>query len=136
MSKIIALPILAISIVLAACGASATEPPSGSSYSITTTSVAGVQSLSAIVPPSIIDSGPDMTPIPGSTAFPASTSLSGNTPAAPAKVVVIVEQPGVGTDVGDTLPRFEFTLFDGTKRSTAQLSSQGRPIFLFFFATW
>jgi len=57
-------------------------------------------------------------------------------PAAPAIAVVIVEQPAVGTDVGDTIPHFEFTLFDSTKSSTAQLSSQGGPVFLFFFATW
>ena len=136
MSKIIALPILAISIVLTACGASATEAPSGSSFEVTTTSIAGVQSLPAIVPPSITDSGPDMTQILGSTALPAPISLPGSTLVPPAKAAVIVEQPGVGTEVGDTVPHFEFTLFDGTTRSTAQLSSQGRPVFLFFFATW
>jgi len=51
-------------------------------------------------------------------------------------VAVVVEQPSIGTDVGKTLPQFEFTLYDGTKKSTAQLSSIGRPVFLFFFATW
>ena len=44
--------------------------------------------------------------------------------------------PAVGTDVGKTLPQFEFTLSDGTKKSTAQLADQGKPVFLFFFATW
>ncbi|SUZ80266.1 uncharacterized protein METZ01_LOCUS33120 [marine metagenome] len=34
------------------------------------------------------------------------------------------------------MPHFEFNLFDGTKRNTAQLSSQGQPVFLFFFVTW
>jgi len=47
-----------------------------------------------------------------------------------------VEQPKVGTAVGKTVPHFEFTLIDGTKKSTAQLASQGKPVFLFFFATW
>ena len=134
MSKIIALQILLISIVLIACGSSATEAPSASSFDVTTTSTAGVQSFQAFVPPSVI--GPDSTPIPGSTALTASIGNTPVPPAAPAKAAVIVQQPGVGTDVGDTVPHFEFTLFDGTKRSTAQLSSQGRPVFLFFFATW
>lgn len=41
-----------------------------------------------------------------------------------------------GTDVGKKIPDFEFTLFDGSVQSTAQLSSQGQPVFLFFFTTW
>ena len=40
------------------------------------------------------------------------------------------------SEVGKKIPDFEFTLFDGSVRSTAQLSSQGQPAFLFFFATW
>jgi cytochrome oxidase Cu insertion factor (SCO1/SenC/PrrC family) len=56
--------------------------------------------------------------------------------AVPPKADVIVDQPEVGTVVGKTVPHFEFTLIDGTKRSTAQLASQGKPVFLFFFATW
>ena len=40
-----------------------------------------------------------------------------------------------GSEVGKKIPDFEFTLFDGRVRSTAQLSSQGQPAFLFFFAT-
>lgn len=47
-----------------------------------------------------------------------------------------MDQPEIGTTVGKTVPHFEFTLIDGTKRSTAQLASQGKPVFLFFFATW
>ena len=41
-----------------------------------------------------------------------------------------------GSEVGKKIPDFEFTLFDGSVRSTAQLSIQGQPAFLFFFATW
>ena len=41
-----------------------------------------------------------------------------------------------GSEVGKKIPNFEFTLFDGSVRSTTQLSSQGQPAFLFFFATW
>ena len=42
----------------------------------------------------------------------------------------------VGTQVGNTLPHFEFTLLDGDKRSTEQLAADGKPVFLYFFATW
>ncbi len=54
----------------------------------------------------------------------------------PATAAVIVNQAGVGPDVGDPVAHFEFALFDGTERSAAKLSCQGRPVFLFFFATW
>ena len=70
---------------------------------------------------------------PPATPVPAPNSASA---AAPAKAAIIVDQPGVGIDVGSTVPHFEFTLIDGTRQSTAQLASQGRPVFLFFFATW
>ncbi|NQW24228.1 MAG: hypothetical protein HQ475_12365 [SAR202 cluster bacterium] len=50
--------------------------------------------------------------------------------------MVIPDQPEVGTDVGKTVPSFEFKLADGTIHSTAQLASQGRPAFFFFHATW
>ena len=44
--------------------------------------------------------------------------------------------PAVGTSVGNTIPHFEFMLVDGTNISTAQLASEGQPVFLFFFTTW
>ena len=79
------------------------------------------------------------TPMPTATASPPPTALASptNVPIptnAPNPTPFI--QPKFGNSVGDTLPHFEFTLIDGTMRSTAQLSSQGRPVFLFFFATW
>ena len=42
----------------------------------------------------------------------------------------------VGTQVGNTLPHFEITLLDGDKRSTERLAEDGKPVFLYFFATW
>ena len=74
------------------------------------------------------------TPLP--TATRASTLESESSPNTAPAIAVAVDQPEVGTSVGKTIPHFEFTLADGTKRSTAQLSSQGRPVFLFFFAVW
>jgi len=45
-------------------------------------------------------------------------------------------QPRFGIDVGDTVPHFEFTLSDGSRQSTTQLASQGKPVFLYFFTTY
>ena len=45
-------------------------------------------------------------------------------------------QPKFGIDVGDTVPHFEFALSDGSKQSTTQLASQGKPVFLYFFTTY
>ncbi len=44
--------------------------------------------------------------------------------------------PEVGTNVGNKIPHFEFMLVGGTNISTAQLASEGQPVFLFFFTTW
>ena len=97
----------------------------------------------ALTPPSDSAAIPASTPLPDTTTIPTSTPQPSPTPEPtpvptepPPRVAVIVEQPEVGTGVGKTLPHFEFTLIDGTKRSTAQLSSRGQPVFLFFFATW
>lgn len=74
---------------------------------------------------------------PASATSPAINTGATPTPAAgPTTDAPLVAQPKLGTNVGETLPPFEFALFDGSVRSTAQLASQGRPVFLFFFATW
>ena len=64
-------------------------------------------------------------------AVPASTQNPGQI-AAPISNIA----PEVGTNVGNTIPHFEFMLVDGTNISTAQLASEGQPVFLFFFTTW
>ena len=74
------------------------------------------------------------TPLP--TATRASTLESESSPSTAPAIAVAVDQPEVGTTVGKTLPHFEFMLVDGSRGSTAQLSSEGQPVFLFFFATW
>ena len=81
---------------------------------------------------SATESLPTLSP----TATPAATLESENSLKTAPAIPVMIDQPEVGTTVGKTIPHFEFTLADGTKRSTAQLSSQGQPVFLFFFATW
>ena len=165
MARLLALPLAAIVIGILACGTTATEvlpnsapatspvqvptdaPAADSGAQSTPTSVTTV--TSSLEPTPDVPgptSPPDSTVAAASTAFPDSQTATspprttpGPTPAptvAPPKLAIIVDQPGLGTDVGKTLPNFEFTLFDGTRRNTAQISGQGRPVFLYFFATW
>ena len=144
MSRIFALPVMAVVLGLLACGASATKAPlapstSGDSQvstrtpSDTAAPTSEVNTAGGAVAAQASDSLP--TPEVGATATPVPAPNSPSA-AAPAKAAIIVDQPGVGIDVGSTVPHFEFTLIDGTRQSTAQLASQGRPVFLFFFATW
>lgn len=47
-----------------------------------------------------------------------------------------ISDPPVGSNVGNAIPNFDFTLIDGTTQSTLQLAEEDTPVFLFFFATW
>ena len=42
----------------------------------------------------------------------------------------------VGRDVGERVLDFSITLEDGTVRTTQDLLSAGRPVFIYFFTTW
>ena len=151
MSRLLALPLMAVVIGVLACGTSATQPPT------TATQASPAVQSPTNVPPS--DAAPASSPTGVSTAtlaagpthVPASTPLSQSTvapglapapvptvmpTAVPPKAAVVVDQPEVGTAVGKTAPHFEFPLIDGPTRSTAQLANHGKPGFLFFFATW
>ncbi len=143
MSRLLALPLMAVVIGLLGCGTSAAEalPASNPTFTVEAAPVAtpklasdsdNVRAMTASSAPTSV---PDSTAVPVATALPLPTAASAPT-IAPAKPAIIVEEPGIGTDVGQTLPHFGFTLFDGAQRNTAQLSSQGRPVFLFFFTTW
>ena len=177
MSRIFALPVMAVVLGLLACGASATKAPLASTLAPSTSGDAQVstRTLSDTAAPTsevntaggaVAAQASDSLPTPevGATATlqtdsnstapansstpagatapesspPATPVTAPNSPSAatPAKAVIIVGQPGIGIDVGSTVSHFEFTLIDGTRQSTAQLASQGRPVFLFFFATW
>ncbi|MBC8281011.1 MAG: hypothetical protein H8E48_09520, partial [Chloroflexi bacterium] len=84
-------------------------------------------------------SAPEPAPTGQSTESPAaqSNNISADTDSVAATLEPSLKvQPAVGTDVGEVVPHFEFTLSDGSKRSTATLASQGKPVFLFFFTTW
>ena len=42
----------------------------------------------------------------------------------------------VGSSVGSIAPDFQVRLIDGSSVTSAALREEGRPVFLFFFATW
>ena len=177
MSRILALPVMAVVLGLLACGASATKAPLASTLAPSTSNDAQISTRTpsdTAAPTSEVNiaggavaiqaSDSLSTPEIGATATlqtdsnstapansfapagatapesspPATPVPAPNSPSAvaPAKAAIIVEQPVIGSDVGSTIPHFEFNLIDGTRQSTAQLASQGRPVFLFFFATW
>ncbi len=59
-------------------------------------------------------------------------------PAAPSPTVAPVSSAidfKVGNNIGDRIPDFEIELTDGTPITSAGLLQNGRPAFLFFFAT-
>ena len=73
----------------------------------------------------------------------AAACASENSPASPQQAPAIpaaeVETPSVssvGTSVGDLAPEFEMLLIDGSSVTSAGLKNAGKPVFLFFFATW
>ncbi len=127
MRRLLASPLIAVVIGVLACGTSATEaPPTAAptpSPTVTPAPMPQSESSSTVAPALTPPPSPSLQPTPIPTNVPARTAI-------------IVDQPEAGTSVGKTIPHFEFTLADGTKQSTAQLSSQGQPVFLFFFATW
>ena len=42
----------------------------------------------------------------------------------------------VGTNVGQRVPEFSMLLTDGSTLTSEDLVSTGKPVFLYFFATW
>ena len=86
------------------------------------------------------------TPSPVVVPAPATagTAVAGRgTAPAPAEAAADSEaqpEPGqtvrVGSQVGERAPRFRLSLADGSTVSSASLVSDGKPVFLFFHATW
>ena len=54
-------------------------------------------------------------------------------PAPAPKTTPIVK---IGSAVGERVPDFEVTFRDGSSVSREELAAEGRPVFLFFMATW
>jgi hypothetical protein len=44
--------------------------------------------------------------------------------------------PATGARVGERVPDFAVNLADGSTVTSVELLAQGRPTFLYFFATW
>jgi peroxiredoxin len=41
-----------------------------------------------------------------------------------------------GTKVGERIPEFSMRLTDGSTLTSEDLVTEGKPVFLYFFATW
>ena len=63
--------------------------------------------------------GSEEPPAPSPTVAPASSAIDFK----------------IGNNIGDRIPDFEIKLTDGTPITSAGLLQNGRPAFLFFFAT-
>jgi hypothetical protein len=63
-------------------------------------------------------------------------SCTASTPAAPPAAAPAPVQVSIGHEVGDRIPSFEMGLADGSVVASAELLNEGRPVFLFFMATW
>ena len=57
-------------------------------------------------------------------------------PAAEPATELGVDAPQVGRNVGDLVLPFTISGEDGTEQSSEELVQAGRPVFMFFFATW
>ena len=87
-------------------------------------------------------SAPQAVPVPSAPPAPqvaptAATAIQLPTrEATPTVALPIVSQADIGNNVGDHIPPFNITLVDGTEVSSESLLSSGKPVFLFFTATW
>ena len=65
-------------------------------------------------------------------------ACSGPPPSASPEAATAPSPPAVkvGHGVGDRAPEFSLTLADGGTVASASLTDKGKPVFLFFLATW
>ncbi len=54
----------------------------------------------------------------------------------PLPIVEAAPEVRIGSAVGERVPDFEVTFLDGGSVSREELAAEGRPVFLFFMATW
>ena len=66
---------------------------------------------------------------------PTPTPVVVLSPAAPTPTVAPIPR-GVGGNVGNVAPPFTLTLADGTTATVGSLAEPGKPLLLYFFATW
>ena len=112
--------------LLAACGGGALEPA--------TTVSTPPQAERTPVDDGLEDGGTQAAPDSGSSgdATPADDSALADESTQTADVPAL----SVGGDVGNQAPDFTVTLADGTTASQADLLADGKPLLLYFFATW
>ena len=63
-------------------------------------------------------------------------ALQPTAPVAAAKVETQTDVVEVGYEVGMRAPDFGMSLLDGTKVTSSDLANEGRPVFLYFHATF
>jgi thiol-disulfide isomerase/thioredoxin len=85
-----------------------------------------------------IGGGTAIPPTPVTDSTDPDSTLSGNNQEASADLTgeAQADSRRIGRNVGERVVDFNLAFDDGTTRSTAQLISAGKPVFMFFFATW
>ena len=71
-----------------------------------------------------------------STTVPDTAAVITPTEAKPAEAAPAESLPPVGAGVGELAPSYSLTLLDGSTVSSEDLVKAGKPVFLFFTATW
>jgi hypothetical protein len=79
----------------------------------------------AVTPSPTIDDATPLSPTP--------TQVEADTPT-PTPSSVPTERPPMGNRIGNSAPNFEVTTIDGERLTLTDF--QGRPVILYFFATW
>ena len=146
--------ILALSIILAvACGAteqpaSGGSPESGGGMAGGETAMvdhptAAAADATAMQEPSPAAGGVTAESTDTTTAVAAQSTTASDTAAVvtptevtPADAPQTASLPPVGAGVGELAPGYSLTLFDGSTVSSEDLTKAGKPVFLFFTATW
>ena len=145
--------ILALSTILAvACGATEQPPLGGSQES--SGGMAGAETAMVDHPTAAADATAMQEPTPAaggvtaestdtttvvaaqSTTAPDTAAVITPTEVTPAEAAPTASLPPVGAGVGELAPSYSLTLFDGSTVSSEDLTKAGKPVFLFFTATW
>ena len=71
-----------------------------------------------------------------STTAPDTAAVITPTEVTLAEAAPTASLPPVGAGVGELAPSYSLTLFDGSTVSSEDLTKAGKPVFLFFTATW
>ena len=111
-SLAVALAVLAMLILVAACGSEPVEPTAAPAPTDTAVPQPTAQQAPTTAPPTAAP--PTETPAPQADD----------------------STPEVGIAVGNLAPDFKLRLADGSELTSAQLREEGRPVFLYFLTSW